>query len=223
MLAPADYPPRRPSALESLPTGRRTARLSRLYRCLRRGHALTDRDRVDAVPGQTSISAATLLPLPKNADAVPSPAAASLPRTACTLPLASGPPPAVTIAAIQFCDLSQPRTCRSNAPRRPVADRTGIAGGARPLVDRAAAGEGTASAFFKSRMVAAVQGFRRGTASTRSRFVEAGRGWKAVHRILGPNTRERKRGKKTAPRPRGRAGAPNPSSLLSAQGDSVPL
>src|SRR5688500_19687104 len=39
----------------------------------RRGHTSTDRDRVDDVPGRTSTSAATILPLPKNRDPVPAP------------------------------------------------------------------------------------------------------------------------------------------------------
>jgi hypothetical protein len=82
----------------------------------RRGHIFTDRDRVDDVPGQASASAAIILPSRKNRDAVPSPAAAGLPRTADTLPLASGPPPAVAIASIQL---------RTEAMRRDGRSRTG--------------------------------------------------------------------------------------------------
>jgi hypothetical protein len=113
----------------------RTPRSSRVAPTLRRGHTLTDRDRVDDVPGQPSTSAAATLPLPKNADAVPSPAAASLPRISGILHDPSGPPPAITIAAIPFDRLPTGCTCGSDAPRRPVAPRMATARGTRSLVD----------------------------------------------------------------------------------------
>jgi protein-S-isoprenylcysteine O-methyltransferase Ste14 len=47
---------------------------------LRDGQPFTDRDQVDDVPGQRSARAAAILPPRKNRDAVPSPAATSLPR-----------------------------------------------------------------------------------------------------------------------------------------------
>ena len=121
------------------------------------------------------------LPLPKNADAVPAPAAAFLPRISGILHDPSGPPPVVTIATIPCGRPPTPclrERCAATADRGPDGYRGKLA-----FLGRAvAAGEGTASAFFQGRMVATRQGVRRCTSSTRSRSVEAGPGRKAVNR-----------------------------------------
>jgi hypothetical protein len=159
MPAPAGCQHQRPSQVGvHQPGGRRTARHLAFPPPFRRGQTLTDRDQVDVVPGQTSRPAATILPIPKNADAVPSPAASSLPRISGILPLASGPRPAVTNTTLQFRDLSQPRTCGSDAPRRPVADRMDRAGNQRSLADRSLPARGRHPHFFTSRMAAARRG-----------------------------------------------------------------
>ncbi len=95
---------------------------------LRRGHTLPDRDQVDDVPRHASASLATIVPLPTNADAVPSPAAAHLPRISGTLPLAvrsaSGrhdrshrEPPA-------NCQTARPSRLSSNPPARACSYRS---------------------------------------------------------------------------------------------------
>ena len=89
--------PPRDSLLSLLTRDRTVQRTTPPARC---GQPFTDRDRVDDLHEQTSCRAAGY-PLSKNADPVPSPAAASLPRTACILRVPSGPRPAVTIASTQ--------------------------------------------------------------------------------------------------------------------------
>jgi hypothetical protein len=159
MPAPADRRHQRPSEVEvHQPGGAEPHGHPAFPPPLRRGQTLTDRDQVDVVPSQTSTSAAATLPVPKNADAVPSPAASSLPGISGILPLAYGLPPAVATATLPFRDLSQRRTCGSDAPRRPVADRTADARGTRPLVDQLLPARGRHPHLFRSRMAAARRG-----------------------------------------------------------------
>jgi hypothetical protein len=82
--------------------GGRPLEFRRLHPGFRHGHTFTDRDRVDGVPGQASASEATIMPPPKNADAVPAPAAGSLPRISAPCRSPSDPRPVITIASIQF-------------------------------------------------------------------------------------------------------------------------
>jgi hypothetical protein len=115
-----------------------------------------------------------------------------LPRAADTLPVASGPPPAVTITSIQSGQArpsTSYQTCGSDAPRRPVADRR--ATGEARVPGRSSCcrrGDGI-RIFSQARWWPHGTEVRPCTASTRSRSVKAGAGWTAVHRIGRHNTR----------------------------------
>ena len=145
----------------------------------RRGHTSTDRDRVDDVPGQTSTSAATILPVPKNRDPVPAPAAAALPRihAPCRSPRVrlrpSGSQPSGFAASHN--------AVRAEAMLRDGRSRTGWlpAGSALPLVDRLLPARGRHRGFFEGHNDGTTAWNPRGHRSTRSRSVEAGLGWKA--------------------------------------------
>jgi hypothetical protein len=65
------------------------------------GPPFPDRDQVDDVPPRTSATSSRYLLLPKNADAVPAPAASALPRISGILHDPSGPRPAVASASLQ--------------------------------------------------------------------------------------------------------------------------
>jgi len=106
----------------------------------RRRQALTDRDQVDDVPRQASASAATILPLPKNADGRPR-AGSSLSTKGLMHPAARR---LLLRSAIGRRDghhpvrqaLYESRPCGIDVTRRPDADRTGRAGGQRSLAER---------------------------------------------------------------------------------------
>jgi hypothetical protein len=117
----------------------------------RRGHALTDRDHVDDVPGPASASAASILLLEKTRIAVPSPAATGLPRAWCMLPLAafsSGPRSDIATAAIRQGHSRRSRSCRNRCDA--AAGHESAESCRRPeiLGRSVAASEGTASRFF---------------------------------------------------------------------------
>jgi hypothetical protein len=67
----------------------------------RHGPPFTDRDQVDHVLRRIPAAEPRSMPLPKNADPVPAPGAADLPRDAVILPNPSGPPPVVASADIR--------------------------------------------------------------------------------------------------------------------------
>ena len=74
--------------------------------------------------------------LRKNRDAVPSPGATGLPRTACFPRHPSGPRPAVAAQGFRRYDVDGCRPTGWLRSRRPEADRRRAAGGQRSLVDR---------------------------------------------------------------------------------------
>jgi hypothetical protein len=74
------------------PSGFAEPRPSRLHPGPRRGHALTDRDRVDDVPGQASTSSATLRQPTSSVNAHPSRATPMQARRAAAIPPSSGSP-----------------------------------------------------------------------------------------------------------------------------------
>ena len=116
----------------------------------RRGHIPTDRDRVDDVPGLKSTSCAAILPVPKNRDPVPAPAAIAPPRirgSAGRLRSASGRRDR-SHPVLRSCDSPNAVRAGSDAPRRPVADRMGAAGSTLPLVDRLLSARGRHRGFF---------------------------------------------------------------------------
>ena len=157
-----------PSITGPIHAGAAEPRPSRLHPLHRRGHALTDRDRVDDVPRQTSTSAATILPVPKNRDPVPAPAAAALPRIRGS---AGRPPVRLRPSRAQPSGIAklrhpQRRTCGSPAPRRPIADRVGAAGSMLPLVDRLLPARGRHRGFSQGTPVAGRRGTPQGHRST---------------------------------------------------------
>jgi hypothetical protein len=112
----------------------------------------------------------------KNRDPVPSPAAAALPgiRASCRSPPVRLRPSRSRPSGLA----ASPNAVRAAA----TADRgpDGCRGSLPSLVERVAAGEGTASRFFqRARWWRDGAELRSGTASTGSRSVEAGLGWKA--------------------------------------------
>ena len=142
------------------PSGFAEPRPSRLRPLHRRGHALTDRDRVDDVPGPASTSDATILPLPKNRDPVPAPAAAALPRIRAPC---RSPPVRLRSSRSQpsgFATSPTPyvrKQCAATAGRGPDGCRRKHAFPGRSV----APGEGTASRFFRrGTMMARRRGIR---------------------------------------------------------------
>ena len=129
--------------------------------------------------------------LSEKSDTVPSPAAADLPRTACTLPLASGPRPAVAIAIIHRAPPSYLRDlCAATADRGPDGYCTRLAFPGRSD----AAGEGTASEFFVCTRVAS----RRESTLGHS-----------IHLIAICRSRPWRRGRASDPPVRGGTGSPH--------------